>query len=423
MGNPRHEQVNLEQWEKKSFSKKTKVFIENVKKAIRDAIATASIAVSTIIPSSFETLSYTTAFTGAALVTACCDKPDTTPPTIDIPKREIPITKPEILRVSGNQVYLWNTVVATCNDPESGVAKVSFSVDRPGSTSTQTTISGSCTVRVNANNTENLSQTDTFKINYIDNTKPEFSIHESSIDVSQWDKITMSDKQVFIWWKIAFARNNDNYVATFKLKLNNDNYNETIELPFTLGENGDYILECILTNKNNWQSVSKTTTIKVEKTNQAPEITREYDETKVPNILWWITINMVNNQLLFWDIVIYKWKDDSTENLDMKLILKYKESWKQKESEIKSWETIKIESWWKEIVCEFTETDKELKTSSVTFPIRSESVDLSSINNIQIDHPVDLVPSIPNGIEVTKVEVEINWERHEVDYNEWHNTI
>ena len=85
-------QPNLNQSERQSFSNKFKKFIENTKKAVRDAIATTSIALSTLIPSSVHSLSSLTLTTTAALAVACCDKPDITPPTIDVVTREITIS-------------------------------------------------------------------------------------------------------------------------------------------------------------------------------------------------------------------------------------------------------------------------------------------------------------------------------------------
>ena len=87
-----------------------KDFIDSTKKAIRETAAATWIAISTLVPSSVESLTTlapaVTLPTAAALITAC-EHPDVTPPTINIAKSTLDISWGEKIRISGNQLYIW----------------------------------------------------------------------------------------------------------------------------------------------------------------------------------------------------------------------------------------------------------------------------------------------------------------------------
>jgi hypothetical protein len=48
-------------------------------------------------------------------------------------------------------------------------------------------------------------------------------------------------------------------------------------LPFILGEEGELNLQYVLTNKTNGQSDTRTTVLKINDNNKAPEIVPEYN--------------------------------------------------------------------------------------------------------------------------------------------------
>ena len=84
---------------KKSFSQKTKDFMKNTTDAVKKTLASTAVAVSTLIPASVESLTtiaptaakVVAVPTAAALVTACHDDLDTTPPRIDIVQKNLEI--------------------------------------------------------------------------------------------------------------------------------------------------------------------------------------------------------------------------------------------------------------------------------------------------------------------------------------------
>ena len=203
MSELKNNQPSLNEWTKEPLPKK-KSRLWNIKNAVNKAIAEVWIAgsllwwtvapevastalipetaatITAMAPTTWAAVKTIALWTAAALASACCDKIDTTPPVIDIRESNITITKPETLRISGNQIYLWNNLVATCDDPESGIANLSLSIDG-WSALTSTTISESCTVQINASNKDNLSAKRTFKINVIDDKIPEFSFNKTGL--------------------------------------------------------------------------------------------------------------------------------------------------------------------------------------------------------------------------------------------------
>lgn len=345
---------------------------------------------------------------------AACDRPDITPPTIEISSEAsngITITKPETFRSSGDKVYLGNTLVATFTD-ESWIRTISLFEDGR-SVPSWTIINETCSLWANAtDNSENrnVSTTKTINVKYENNEKPECNFYESKIEgVFQWDKISLSGKEVYVWEKKAFAWNNDDYILSIKL----GDKDITNNLPFSLQDIGNFDLTCTLTNSKNGKSDNRTTKVTVNEVdnNQAPEITRVYQWT--PNILWWVVAKKwENNQLLFWDVVIYDWKDDDTPVCTQSLKLKWSDE----------------EKIWKEIntpgMYVFALIDGKWKSTYVEFPVVCNSVDLTNLKdlNMQVEEEVDLFQwmTVPNWIQISKVEVEINWQRTEIKENNGH---
>ena len=343
-----------------------------------------------------------------AIATASCDRPDTTNPTVDIPpeilKSGITITEPQVFRSTGEKVYLWNTLVATCTD-ESWIYTISLS--KGGSSFTSWNVVGeSCNLWIKAiDNSENKNSTSkTVKVIYENNEVPEYTFYIPEATIFEWDKIIISLKQVFAWDTKTFAWNSDDY--SISLKYNG----EEIQTGYVVSEAGTSNLEQTLTNNKNWKSKTWTTTITTKEVdnNQAPEITRKYPDNQVPNILWWVVVNMTDNQLSFWDVVMYLWKDDKTEICTPSLKLEWSTN------EIKSWEIIDQAGNYV-----YGLTDENWKFGYKTFPVNSESINLSGLNDLQlkVDQKVDNLLkwiTIPDGLEITKVEIEINGQRSEI---------
>lgn len=382
-----------------SKEKKSESLFNNIKKAVNNVIN----------PSTWKHIKDITAATLAALLLfpSCHDDLDTTPPRIDVIQKNIEISWWEALRVNGNQVYIWNTLVFRCSDDVSENPTKSFtfswnpispwySFDKSGSISMKATDE--------AWNVSNAATSQINKKEVADEIK--CSLHKSEVNISKWDKITRNGKEIFIWSEKIFAWDSDDYAFSI-----NFGDNKNIQLPYTLENSGD--ITFTLTNK--WKSGTWTTKVTIDEVdnNKSPEITRKYPEDKIPNILWWVTVNMKNNQLLFWNTVMYEWKDDNTETCSPSLNVKWSTE------KIKTWETIK--DWG---TLSYTLTDEKWKSTSVEFSIESKGIDLTNFNNInmQVGQETDLLKwiSIPSGIQISKVEVETNWQRQEIKGNNGH---
>ena len=383
----------------KSKEKKSESLFNNVKEAVNNVIN----------PSTWKHIKDITAATLAALLLfpSCHDDLDTTPPRIDVIQKNIEISWWEALRVNGNQVYIWNTLVFRCSDDVSENPTKSFtfswnpispwySFDKSGSISMKATDE--------AWNVSNAATSQVNKKEVIDEIK--CSLHKSEVSISKWDKITRNGKEIFVWSEKIFAWDSDDYAFSI-----NFGDNKNIQLPYTIENSGD--ITFTLTNK--WKSGTWTTKVTIDEVdnNKSPEITRKYPEDKTPNILWWVTVNMKNNQLLFWNTVMYEWKDDNTETCTPFLNVKWNTE------KIKTWETIK--DWG---TLSYTLTDEKWKSTSVEFSIESKGIDLTNLNSLsmQVGQETDLLKwiSIPSGIQVSKVEVETNWQRQEIKGNNGH---
>ena len=107
-------------------SQKSRKFLENTKKAVRNTLTALWIAASTILP-----------MTSTSLLTACGgdgpDNPieikDTTPPTINVSKSSVDISWWKEIRINGNQLYIWNEVVASWSDNKTKNCSVLLSIN------------------------------------------------------------------------------------------------------------------------------------------------------------------------------------------------------------------------------------------------------------------------------------------------------
>lgn len=158
---------------------KSSKFLENTKKAVRDVLTKTWIAINTILPTAATTtptimptsintitpIASTTIkaiwlWTATSLFTACgggedspdgpvnpIDTKDTIAPTIEINKNEIDITWWKEIKISGNQLYIWDILVASRSDNKSKNCKVELSLNWKSITS-WTTISEEWTLTI-----------------------------------------------------------------------------------------------------------------------------------------------------------------------------------------------------------------------------------------------------------------------------------
>ena len=399
---------------KKSFSQKTKDFTKKVADAVEqtltDAVDTTkktltglAIAGSTLLPASFETIAPTAAKvvavpTAAALVTACQDDLDTTPPRIDIVQKNLEIQWWETLRISGNQVYVWNTLIFRCSDDVSSSINISATFNWKAISSWYTfNESGTLSIKATdeAWNVSNASS-QVNKKEVADEIK--FTVLKSQVDFSKWWKTSIKDKAFFVWNEKVVTWTDDNYTPSLKFD------GKDVEIGYVV-EN-EWVLTFTLTN-DKW--VFKSTNINTVNGNEAPEIQIKRSEA---NIFWWVKITLKDNQLLFWNVVMAEWTDDNTENLHMKFEADGKE--------IKSWETLNISTEWTH-TWKLTATDDKNKSSTKEIKLENNVnkvvSGLDNLNNLnmQTDQEVNLLNGISfNWVELTKVEVEINWQRQQV---------
>ncbi len=246
------------------------------------------------------------------------------------------------------------------------------------------------------------SRTTTLKVSETNQEKPEITYHESSAEVSEWDTITETNKEVFAWDTKILAWNSDDYIASYEFD------NQTIQsLPFTIKNGG--VLKCTLENTKNWQTRSRSTTIKLK--DEAPEIKREKTEA---NIFWWVKLTMENNQFSLWDVLYATWTDDNTQNLTMS----FEVDWQS----YKSWDIISVASDWKTHTWKLTYTDEKDKSKSGEINLKNNITEAISwrenINslNLKVGQETNLLSNVKfNDAELKKLEIQVNnWQWQEI---------
>lgn len=385
--------------------------------------AVASEVAATVAATTAATWVASKAITLAAAVELinACERPDNQKPRVEIPpkyKSWITIRKPEILKIQDNNVYLWSEIIGTCVDDESWIRSISVTIDgKPASS--WTVVDKSCKIRISCKDNsanENPSEVKTVEVTYENNEKPKYSFHKESINVAKWANVDKNGKSVLVWWEKTFAWDSDDYTLTVKL----GGEDITDKLPFSLGKTWGQNLEYILTNEKNWQSDSRVTKVTVEKVDndEAPEIVSKYNWEI--NIIGWVDVTKADNQLLFWDVILFEWTDDNTKDLDMSFEIKTNwEKWEE------AWKTVKTD--WEILEWKFTVRDGGWKSNCKEFSMKSKGIDLKNLNNIdmRVGKNIDLLPWISDsdGLQIVKVEIEINGKRYEVDKNERHNYV
>ena len=299
---------------------KTKNFIDNTKKAVRNIFTATWIALSawwvtapTVVPASIETIATVstwatavktiTLWTAAALAATACQKEDTIAPNISLNQREVDITWWKQLRISWNQLYIWNDLVASWTDD----------------------VSDNCNVVLSFNGK----------------------------NITSWTTLTES-------WTLTIT-------------------------------------------VTDWAWNKKTTTIKLNVTNNAPSIDLKVSEI---NSFWWISVSISNNQLSIWWNIIASRSDDRTSNCTVSL--------KFNGNDIKSWDTLNWE--WKLIL---TITDEAWKSSSVEITLTNSAISwLENLKqaSMQVDQEINLLQwlSFADWVTLEKVEILIDWVKYTV---------
>lgn len=204
----RNNQIDLQKWPKKSISQKTNDLLSKFEKSVRDAIAATWIAISTLVPSVESltvapTIAKITIPTAAAIMTAC-EREDLTPPTIDA-KSSIDISWWEQVRISGNQLYIWNNMVASWHDDVS--ATCTAYVTLKWNNIVWKPLNESCTVNLKVTDEAGNPANASINVNMLNNAP--IITAKSSVNIFWWEKITISNNQLFLWDEEIASRSDD----------------------------------------------------------------------------------------------------------------------------------------------------------------------------------------------------------------------
>ena len=183
-----------------------------------------------------------------------------------------------------------------------------------------------------------------------DTVAPTVNVSQHDVDISWWKQIRVSWNQLYIW-DILVASWTDNVTKNCKVELSL-NW-KTISSWTTISEEW-YLTVKVSDDAGN----TKTIDIKLNVTQNAPSITvNKYDV----NVFWWVTVNVNNNQLLFWNEVVATRTDEDLWSCQYKLNFNW--------HEIKAWDVIN-ESW----KFTLTVTNKLWKSSVVEINITNDAI-------------------------------------------------
>ena len=232
-------------------------------------------------------------------------------------------------------------------------------------------------------------------INVRDTTPPTINISKSEVDITWWKEIRINGSQLYIWSELVASRSDNktrNCIVSLSINWKTITSWTTISEEWTL---------TIKISDEAWNI--KSSDIKLNKAKNAPSITVNQYEV---NIFWWVTVNINDNHLLFWDEVIASWNDDNPESC--KVTLKF--NWQN----IKSWDTLS-DSW----TLTISVTNKNSITSTAEITLKNESIyGLENLRNaaIQVDKEINLLNWITfaNGVELVKTEIEADGSRNTI---------
>jgi len=221
---------------------------------------------------------------------------------------------------------------------------------------------------------------------------PTVNVSQHDVDISWWKQVRISWNQLYIW-DVLVASWADNITKNCKVELS-INW-KTISSWTTVSE--EWYLTVKVTDE---AGNAKTIDIKLNVTQNAPSITvNKYNV----NVFWWVTVNLNNNQLLFWDEVVATRSDEDLWSCQCKLNFNWRE--------IKAWDVIN-ESW------KFTlsVTNKLWKSSVVEINITNDAIyGLENLRQalLKVDQEINLLNwlTFAEWAELVKTEVEIDGKR------------
>jgi len=233
-----------------------------------------------------------------------------------------------------------------------------------------------------------------------DTTPPTINVSKSEMDITWWKEVLIQGNQLLIWnTPVASRYDNKTKNCGVALYMNWKN----ITSGTILSEEWTLTIK-VTDDAGNVRNID----IKLNVAKNAPSITVSQYEV---NVFWWVTVNIKDNQLLFWDEIIASRNDDNLQSCKVSLNFNWQE--------IKSWDTIK-EAWKLTI----TITNKNSKTSTAEITVTNDAIyGLENLRNatLQVDKEINLLNwiSFADGVELVKTEVEIDGKRTAVDPNHY----
>ena len=225
-----------------------------------------------------------------------------------------------------------------------------------------------------------------------DTIAPNIEINNSEVDITWWKEIKIKDNHLYIWDILALSRSDNK----------SRNCNIEILLNWKIIPSWTIISEewTLSIKVSDEAGNTKNADIKLNFTKNAPSIAVNNYEI---NIFWWVTVNINNNKLLFWDEEIASRNDDNLESCKVTLNFNWQE--------IKSWNTIN-EAW----KLTLTVTNKNEKSSTAEITLKNETIyGLESLQNrtLQVDQEINLLDWITfaDGVNLTKTQIELDWEK------------
>lgn len=348
---------SLNSQESANNKSKTARFIDSTRRAINKALTTTWIVASSFLPTSVNTITTSSALwttitstiwvgTAASLLTACSwdsDELDTIAPTVTLKQSEIDITWWKVIRISGNQLLIWDDVVASWTDNASKNCSVKLSFDWNNIISWDT-LSKKGTLSITVTDEAGNSKNTSIKLNTINNA-PEVSVHKEMVDIAAWKTISIDWNQLTIWDEVVASWEDDNTKeCSTSIKFNG----EQIKSGTIIKD--EWTLSITVTDE---EGLSSSINITLFINNWAPEISILQPEVDVSQ---WKTISKQGNKLLLWTETIASWTDDNTTNCTLSL--------KFNDEEIKTGTSIRTAG-----TLEIVITDKDWKSSSVNIKL------------------------------------------------------
>ncbi len=228
--------------------------------------------------------------------------------------------------------------------------------------------------------------------NPLDTTAPTVNVNQHDVDITWWKQVRISWNQLYIWDMLVASRT-DNVTKNCKVELSL-NW-KTITSWTTITEEW-YLTVKVTDDAGNTRTVD----IKLNVTQNAPSITVNKYEV---NVFWWVTVNVSNNQLLFWDEVIATWTDEDLAGCKYTLSFNW--------HEIKAWDVIN-ESW----KLTLSVTNKLWKSSVVEITLTNDAIYwLENLRQVQlkVDNEINLLSwlTFAEWAELVKVEIEMDGKR------------